>query len=78
MTDPTSQLLYRLKILPTQLARARERYRQLLTEATSYRMHDLLAEEEQAMALPLVPAPPLGRDGAASVAPARGVHGGEA
>lgn len=66
MIDATAQLQYRLKILPTQLARARERYRQLLTEATRYRMTDLLAAEEHFMSQPLVPAPPLGRNGAAA------------
>ncbi|WP_432769772.1 MAG: hypothetical protein HEQ22_03230 [Sphingopyxis sp.] len=66
MTDNSAQLQYRLKVLPHQLARARERYRQLMREAHSYRMVDLIAHEAQAMAVPLVPAPPLGRDGAAA------------
>jgi hypothetical protein len=56
MTEATAHLEYRLRILPTQLARARERYRHLLAEATQYRMADLLAEEAQLMAQPLVPA----------------------
>lgn len=59
MTDATAHLAYRLRILPTQLARARERYRQLLAEATQYRMTDLLAAEAHFMAQPLVPASPL-------------------
>lgn len=69
MTDATAQLQYRLRILPTQLARARERYRQLLTEATQYRMTDLLAAEEHFMSQPLVPTIPPGRNGAAANAP---------
>lgn len=69
MTDPTAHLEYRLKILPTQLARARERYRQLLAEAKRYGMTELLAEEAELHSLPLVPAPPLGRNGAAASAP---------
>lgn len=59
MTDQSAQLLYRLRVLPHQLARARERYRQLLTEAHRYRMTELLAEEAQLMSQPLVPASPL-------------------
>ena len=65
MTDPTAHLQYRMRILPTQLARARERYRQLMAEAAEYRMGDLIAAEQHFMAQPL-PGLPLGRDGAAA------------
>jgi hypothetical protein len=68
MSDQSAQLLYRLRVLPHQLARARERYRQLLSEAHRYRMADLIAEEAQAMAVPLCSGlPPLGRNGAAAL-----------
>jgi hypothetical protein len=42
MTD--DQLVYRIRILPEQLERARKRYRDLVFEAVELGMHDLLSD----------------------------------
>lgn len=77
-------LAYRVRILPHQMARARERLTHLLSEAVTYRMFDELTVEDRAflraLDVNLPPSsdhPPLGRSGAARVAPTRGAIGGE-
>jgi hypothetical protein len=78
VSDQTAQLIYRLKVLPHQLARARERLRQLESEARRYGMLDLIdADPTVAPVSPDSGPAPLGRSGAARVAPARGAIGGE-
>lgn len=80
MSDQTAQLIYLLKVLPHQLARARERLRQLESEARRYGMLDLLdaAPAPGATVPPSSGLPPLGQSGAARDCPTRGALGGEA
>lgn len=77
-------LTYRVRILPHQMARARERLTHLLNEAVAYRMFDELTAEDRAflraLDVDLPPSsglPPLGRGGAARDCPTRGALGGE-
>lgn len=44
MSATDQQLAYRVRILPTQLERARARVRQLEAEAARYRMFDLIGK----------------------------------
>lgn len=47
--EETKHLYYRVKMVPSQLLRAREKHRALVREAASLQMLDLLTDSEMAI-----------------------------